>query len=79
MSEKKSLEVGLTHIFPDSVISQRNADATLDLFDQLDGEIEPLSPEVSKQLKKKLYWRLVPLLMVLNLWLFVRILRHVPH
>lgn len=53
------------------VVAKRNADATLDLADQLGDTVGPLTPEKQKRLKRTLYIRLLIPLIVINIWLFV--------
>ena len=64
-----------------TIISESNADATLRLIEEYGNTVEPLTPEGEKRLKWKLYTRLISLLLLINLWLFVRVVRprfHLP-
>ena len=74
MSDEKAGEINVTvGTAPEAVIAERSADATLELIEKLGETVEPLTAEGAKELKWKLYLRLIPLLIVLNLWLFVSI------
>ncbi|KAF9690518.1 hypothetical protein EKO04_011548 [Ascochyta lentis] len=52
-------------------VDARNADVTLGLLEKHDHEFGPLTPEKEKELRRKIYWRLMTLLSAINIVLFV--------
>lgn len=73
--EKRSPEVDVSYARkgPEPIVEERNADETMSLVERLGDTVEPLTAQGQKQLKRKLYLRLIPLLALINLWLFVRL------
>lgn len=52
-------------------VTARDADETLKLIEEYGSDIPPLSPQGLKSLRLKLYFRLILLLIAVNLMLFV--------
>ena len=57
---------------PGKTIQEKYADVTLRLIEEHGDNVGPLTEEKEKRLRRKLYWKIMLLVSVINLTLFVR-------
>lgn len=72
--EKKAAPTADVTSLPEIAIVEESADATLDLLEKYDHTVEAATPALLKKVRYKLYFSLLPLLLLINVWLFVSIL-----
>lgn len=69
--EKKAAPTTDVTSLPETAIVEESADATLDLLEKYGHTVEPASAAQLKRVRYKLYFSLLPLLILINVWLFV--------
>lgn len=71
MADEKGVEPKVTSASKGKTVSEKNADVTLRLLEQHGDEFGPLTPEIEKKIRRKLYLRVMTLLSAINIMLFV--------
>ncbi|KXH50117.1 major facilitator superfamily transporter [Colletotrichum nymphaeae SA-01] len=71
MADEKEVEPKVTSTSKGKTVSEKNADVTLRLLEQHGDEFGPLTPEMEKKIRRKLYLRVMTLLSAINIMLFV--------
>ncbi|KAK4504594.1 hypothetical protein PRZ48_005510 [Zasmidium cellare] len=69
--EKKAAPTADVTSLPEIAIVEESADAALDLLEKYGHTVEAATPAQLKKVRYKLYFILLPLLLLINVWLFI--------
>lgn len=69
---EKQAENKVEDLSAGKTVSAKYADVTLRLLEEHGDKVGPLTPEIEKKLRRKLYLRLIVLVSAINIVLFVR-------